>query len=437
MKKLGKSVICCILICIFIFSTSVVLADNKIDGLNSQIKNNQNKIDEVEKKKEEVQEIKEGAVKEVANLDAQIDDYQGQISNLESQISEINKKIEEENKKLEKAQKDYEEQQKTLEERVVALYEAGETNYLDVLLSSSDSLTDFISGYYIISEIAQCDSDLLKDIDKQKTDIENAKKDIENSKQELTNAKNSKQEISNQLQTKKDEKATYVAKLSDEEKKLQSQIDEIKKDNVSIDKQIKAYQAELERQIQEEIKRRKKEEEERKKHQASQNSSGSSSNGSSSSNSSGSSSSSSSSSGSTTSASSSGFISPLPSAYSRVTGTWYYSDGRVHGAVDYGSGGISGQPIYAVADGIVAHTAALSTSYGNYIIIRHYNGLYTLYAHGQAGSIAVSQGQKVKQGQQIMRVGSTGNSSGPHLHFEVRTSPGLYQNRVNPLNYLP
>ena len=67
----------------------------------------------------------------------------------------------------------------------------------------------------------------------------------------------------------------------------------------------------------------------------------------------------------------------------------------------------------------------------------NHDGTYTLYAHGQAGSICVSPGQQVSQGQQIMRVGSTGNSTGPHLHFEVRTSPGGYSNRVNPYNYLP
>ena len=115
----------------------------------------------------------------------------------------------------------------------------------------------------------------------------------------------------------------------------------------------------------------------------------------------------------------------------------YYSSGQYHGAVDFGSGGINGQPVYAVADGVVVTAKALNYSYGNYIIIAHDNGLYTLYAHGQAGSIRVSEYQRVTQGQQIMNVGSTGNSTGPHLHFEVRTSPGLYNNRVNPVNYLP
>ena len=89
-----------------------------------------------------------------------------------------------------------------LEERIVALYEAGDTTYLDILLSS-ESLTDFISSYYIVSEIAQCDLDLLKEIDKQKNEIETAKKEIEESKQTLTTAKASKQQVSTQLKQKR------------------------------------------------------------------------------------------------------------------------------------------------------------------------------------------------------------------------------------------
>ena len=415
MKSLGKKIIGVLLVFIILCSTNISLAVNE-QQLNSQKQSNTEKITEAEAEKEKVQEIKDETVKEVAKLDAQIDEYQSQINSLDTQIEEANNKIADANTKLEKAQNDYEEQQETLEERVVALYEAGETTYLDALLSSSDSITDFISSYYIVAEIAESDIELLNEIDRQKTEIENAKQELENSRNELTSAKESKEQVSSQLQNTKNEKSKYVDQLSEQEKQLQAQIDEIKQANISIDQQIKAYQAELER--------KRKEEEELKKQQSnnSSNNSGSSS---------------SSNSGSSGSSSSSGFIYPVPAAYAKVTTGWYYSDGRLHGASDFGTAGIEGQPVYAVADGIVVLTAALTTSYGNYILIAHDNGLYTLYAHGQAGSIAVSKGQRVKQGQQIMRVGNTGNSFGAHLHFEVRTSPGLYANRKNPINYLP
>ncbi len=409
MKNISKKIIGILLILIIISCTNIAFALDQ-SGLNAQIQqgnqeiqNNKDKIKQTEAEKEKVTELKNETVKQVAELDTKIDEYETQISGLDGQISEANAKIQDTTKKLEQAQKDYENQQKMLEERVVALYEAGETTYLDVLLSSN-SVTDFISSYYIISEIAECDVDLLNKIDKQKTEIENAKRELEESKSKLTSAKTNKQLVAAQLEATKKEKQNTVSKLSEEEQRLQAQIDEIRRDNVAINQKIQAYQAELQRKI-----------EELKRQEQAQNGSSVSVSG----------------------ASSSGFIHPVPSAYSRITTKWYYSNGSVHGAVDYGSGGISGQPVYAVASGVVALTQSLTTSYGNYIIIAHTNGLYTLYAHGQAGSIAVSQGQQVKQGQQIMRVGSTGNSSGPHLHFEVRTYPGGYSNRVNPLNYLP
>ena len=134
--------------------------------------------------------------------------------------------------------------------------------------------------------------------------------------------------------------------------------------------------------------------------------------------------------------SSSGFIRPVK-GYPITTGMYYNSSGKYHGAVDFSGPGIAGKPIYAVADGYVVTTRRLNYSYGNYILIAHYNGLYTLYAHGKPGSIRVSPGQRVVQGQQIMSVGTTGNSTGYHLHFEVRTGNGTFSERVNPMKYLP
>lgn len=414
MKNLGKKTIGVILILILLSTCNISLAlDAEETKLNNEKSSNNAKKEELEAEKNKVTAEKNATVKEVAELDTQINDYESQIQTLDGQISDANAKIQDATAKLNKAQEDYDNQKKMLEERVVALYESGETNYLDVILSAQ-SVTDFISSYYVISEIAECDTELLNEIDKKKNEIESAKKELEESKNQLTSARTNKQLVASKLEASKSEKQNKVNQLSESEQNLQAKIDEIKRDNAAIDQKILAYRAEVQRRLEE---LRKKQQEQNKK----PNSSGGSSN----------------SGGSTSGTSSSGFIHPVPSAYARVTTTWYYSSGAVHGAVDYGPAGINGQPVYAVADGVVSETHALTTSYGNYVIIAHTNGLYTLYAHGQAGSICVSQGQTVKQGQQIMRVGSTGNSSGPHLHFEVRTSPGTYNCRKNPLNYLP
>lgn len=416
MRSFSKKVIALLTILIITLYPTVILAETEND-LNNQKNKNQQQITAAQDKKKEVEEEKNQTISEVNKLTEEITSYQMQISNLESQIDSVNKKIAEETKKLEEAEKKYNEQQETLNTRIVALYEAGETSYLDVLLSSQ-SVTDFISSYYIISEIAECDVDLLDQIDRQKQEITKTKEEIEASKNQLSTAKADKQRVSQTLQAKKNEKNTYVAQLSQEEQKIQQQIEELQQANISIDQKIKQKQAEAQARLAEQ---KRKEEEARRQQNNSNN---------------GSSSSGSSSGGTTSSPSSSGYIYPVPSAYAKITTGWYYSNGSLHGAADFGTAGIAGQPVYAVADGEVILTQALTTSYGNYIIIMHDDGKCTLYAHGQAGSIVVKEGQRVKQGQQIMKVGNTGNSFGAHLHFEVRLSPGLYSNRVDPKNYL-
>ena len=407
MKNIVQKIIVITIISILLLYTNTLIvsnAANEISNYQAEQKQNESKITETQEKMKEVEKIKDETLKEVEKLNVQISDYEGQIETLDEQIVSTNKKIEDAQTKLQKAQKDYENQEKLLKERLVASYEAGETSYLDFLLSS-ESLTDLISNYYLVEEIASYDAELLDKIEKEKKEIEQAKQTLENSKKELATQKASKQSVSLQLKTSKSEKDKYVSQLSEEEKQLQSRIDQLKKDNQSIDAKIRAKQAEIEAAL-------------KRQQEQNRNNSNSGSNNSS----------------SYSGTISSGFIKPVNSY---VTTGMYYSSGAYHGAVDFGAAGVNGMPVYAAADGIVHTTAALTTSYGNYVIIAHYNGLYTLYAHGQAGSICVSEGQEVKKGQQIMRVGSTGNSTGPHLHFEVRKSPGTYSCRVNPLSYLP
>ena len=136
------------------------------------------------------------------------------------------------------------------------------------------------------------------------------------------------------------------------------------------------------------------------------------------------------------------FIRPVSSGYVSANG-YYPSSGKFHGAIDYAVS--TGTVVKAAADGVVMTTANLSTSYGTYVVIRHANGLQSYYAHGTRGSIVVQPGQTVKQGEKIMLSGNTGNSQGPHLHFEVRKSPYNYSysataygqdSRVDPNNYM-
>ena len=419
MKNFLKKIIGITLVIVLTMYTNVSIADNDYTAEQNQKNENSSKIKEIEEREKQIETIKDTTMKEVEKLNYQISQYETQIAEIDEKISQTNTKISETEEKLKKAQENFDKQEQLLKVRLIAAYEAGETSYLDVLLSS-ENLTDFISNYYLVTELATYDADLLAQIEKEKKEIAEAKETLEKSKKELDVQKANKQSVNMQLKTSKNSKTQYVSELNGEQQELQAKIDQLKKDNESLDTKIKAKQAAIAAAL-------KKQEEERKAAEAAK----SSSSGNSSSSSSGSSSGSSSYSGSS---SSSGFIRPVNSY---VTTGMYYSWGGYHGAVDFGAAGVNGMPVKAVADGVVVTVNAWTTSYGNHVIIAHSNGLYTLYAHGQAGSICVSEGQSVKQGQQIMRVGSTGNSTGPHLHFEVRRSPGTYNCRVNPMSYLP
>ena len=404
MKNIVQKIIGLVLIGIMLMYSNASIAANSNDYTEEQNKKKENNalITEIKARETEVEKIKDQTLKEVEKLNIQITQYENEIEGLNTQIEATNKKIEEAEANLKKAEEDFDKQEKALEARLVALYEAGETSYLDFILSS-ESLTDLISNYYLASEIATYDTELLDSIEKEKEKIARAKEDLEVGKRDLVTQKASKQSVTTQLSSTKASKDKYVSELNEEEKQLQAKIAQLKKDNESLDAQIKAKQAAIAAAL-------------KKQQSESSGNSGSSS------------------SSAPVSKSAAGFIKPVNSY---VTTGLYYSSGAYHGAVDFGASGVNGMPVYAVADGVVVTTNAWTTSYGNHVIIAHSSGLYTLYAHGQAGSICVSEGQAVKQGQQIMRVGSTGNSTGPHLHFEVRTSPGTYACRVNPMSYLP
>ena len=387
-------------------SLSYAVSEKDIDNIDNQIEEKKEELNNIQTEKSET-------MKQVEELTSKINDYQAQIDEIDGKITDLNNKIQESETKIQKAQEDYDKQEELLEARLVANYEAGETSFLDVLLSS-DSITDLISNYYLVTEIATNDAELLEKIENEKEEIEKAKQELENSKKELDTSKAEKQGVATQLQNSKAEKDSYVAQLSESEKQTQNEIEEFEADKAAIRKQIQ----------------------EQAKKYNSQNSSGG---------------------GSTkpSSPSASGFIRPV-SGYS-ITCGWYGYSG--HTGADYSGSGIYGKPVLAAKAGVVYVSTTLTgsipnygsdgnyvgsyRSYGEYIIIDHQDGTMTLYAHGKPGSRLVSPGQRVSQGQQIMSVGNTGNVSprpsqsnplnGAHLHVEVWVNG----TPVNPANYLP
>lgn len=409
MKKQSLKVFSILIILIVVLqTTSVFAATNTV--LNSQKSENDKKITEKQSNLEDVKEEKSETQQQVNDLSSKISEYQSQIDELDSKIGDLNSKIEEAQNQLQQKQEDYEKNKKLAEERLVVMQEEGDTSYLDFILKSS-SLTDMISNFYLSSEVANADIELINKIENEKKEVEKAKTELEDSKRDLDTSKAEKQGVSTQLQAAKNEKSAQVAKLSDDQKQIEEELDELQEANKQIQKEINANVAKYQAQI------------------AALNKKNNSSSKNNSSNNSGNSGNSGNYNGG-----GSGVLA-RPVASGSITAGMYYPSGSYHGAIDYGVP--AGTPVYAAADGVVIKTANLTTSYGTYVVIQHANGLQTWYAHGTSGSICVSEGQTVSRGQQIMKSGNSGHSTGAHLHFEVRVAPYNYNTcRVNPTNYM-
>lgn len=128
-----------------------------------------------------------------------------------------------------------------------------------------------------------------------------------------------------------------------------------------------------------------------------------------------------------------GFMWPAPSVHSISSSYGYREGGEFHTGLDIADGNCYGATVVASKSGTVEWAGYDDSGYGNYVIINHGDGYKTLYGH--CSSVSVSQGQKVTQGQTIAAIGSTGQSTGNHLHFEVRTGDER-SDRQNPLNYV-
>ncbi len=387
MKKICLKILITLLAIVVIFSSlSITYAASNISSekseLNQKIKETKEDLNEVNSQKKESQN-------KVNDLSNQISSYETQINSLKSEIETKTNEVNEMQKKLDKLEEEREKNQKLLDERLVTLYESGEVSYMDVLLSSAD-ITEFISNYYMIETLTAADKELIQNLENEKNEIADTQTKLNASLEEIESKKTQLESVQSELSKAKNEEQKKVDNLTQQSEDLEENVEEYEKQMKELDKKEQEQEAQLKSKI-----------------QAAQSAAASSG------------------------TSSSGFIRPVKTG--SITATMYYSSGKYHGAVDFGVP--VGTPVYAAADGVVVTaTWGGSDSYGYYVKIKHYNGLYTLYAH--ASSLVVSAGQVVKQGQLIMYSGNTGNSTGPHCHFEVRVSPGGYSNRVNPLNYL-
>ena len=363
-----KIILTCLLIVVVLVSfTTVVIADDLIDLQNRKNELN-NQITEANEQVENIQIELTDTLKQIDNLDQKIETYQGQVDELNGKLETLQNQIKIAEEKLTNLENNYKIQRKTFQNRIVAQYEAGDVQYLDVLLSSN-TLSEFISNYYLIGEIAKYDRNLLDNIDRQKNEIEKIKTTLTEREKNLKTVKENKEKTATALENAKVIKNSYAKQLTDSEKETQSKIAEYQRELDNLEAQIVSITS---------IK-------------VGEDYVGGE------------------------------FAWPAP-GYSTITSKYgmrvhpILKTHRVHSGTDIAMP--MGAYIIAANDGVVTKAGYSSTGYGNMVLIDHGGGVSTLYGHGS--EILVQTGQTVKRGDIIMKAGSTGWSTGPHLHFEVR-----------------
>lgn len=365
-------------------------AKGKISSIEEEKKKTEQAIKELETLKADTETY-------VRKLDSQLETLNAEVNRLEGNIRDKEKTIEETAVKLDEAGKVEKKQYEAMKKRIKYMYEKGDSSYLDLLLQSK-SMSELLNRAEYISKISEYDRNMLDQYAAVKDGIADDKAQLEKEKAELV-------VLQEQTTSKKNSVEMLVNEKSAELKKVNSQIGTKTAQVEAYEKDIKAQEDKI-KQIEAEIKRQ--EEEARKKAEAA----GQKYN--------------------TVSIGNIKFIWPCPSS-SRITSGFGGRESPTEGAssnhqgIDIGAP--TGSNIVAAADGTVT-ISTYSYSAGNYIMLNHGGGVSTVYMH--CSQLLVSAGDTVKQGQVIAKVGSTGYSTGPHLHFGVRLN-GSY---VNPAKYV-
>ena len=401
-----------------VFATTTAEYDAQISEIKEKQAQNEAEAEELNAQLESLRSETADAQAYQETLVAQIENYQESIDLARERIDELNSSISTLEDEIEKADAEYADTFEQLKVRLNALYTSGgELTTLEILLDST-SLYDFSVRSEAIQGVTRHDKQLMEEIKAYMLQTQEQRDELSVQKEELAEQKKDLESKQSELQVLEEENQRLIEEL---------QLQSAEAENLSAENEAESqdYLAQLDSLIAQRSEQAAREEAERQQALENQQNQGggSSDAGSSSSGSSGSSGSSNDSSVLNTGDLS--FSWPL-AGYGYGSITQYYGNNG-HMGLDIGIP--YGTPIYAAESGQVI-SAEYHWSWGNNVLIWH-NGTYsTRYAH--CSSLAVSAGEYVQKGQVIGYAGSTGNSTGNHLHFEV------YQNgsRVDPLNFV-
>ncbi|MCI8773311.1 MAG: peptidoglycan DD-metalloendopeptidase family protein [Lachnospiraceae bacterium] len=398
LRKMLSIIVCISIIFVFPAETAEAVTNDAIQEKEAEIAEAKKEVEGLKSNLTDIEAVKKELEQSKSDLNAYVEQLDTELSNIQDKISEYNNliaqkeyEIELTTQELNDAVTKQEEQYEAMKKRIKFMYEKGDSLYMELLFSAT-SLSDTINKADYIEALSAYDRDQLAEYVKTRELIELCKAELEAQREVLDEAKIAveAEEVSvNSLIAEKEAQIVSVSEdISTKEAAIKEYEDMIAAENAEI--------MALEKAVAEE-----------KARLAAENANARSYDG-------------------------GIFAHPCP-GYRRLSDDY---GNRIHPTlgVEKFHNGIdlaapSGTPIYAAYDGDVV-AADYSSSMGNYIMINHGNGLYTIYMH--CSTLYVSKGASVFKGQNIAAVGSTGRSTGPHLHFSVR----LNGNYVSPWNYL-
>ena len=333
-----------------------VIAD-QIDQLEDQLAQVQTDKAKALEQKRLLDEQVALITRQIADTDAVLAEYDGLIAAKEAEIADIEAK--------ERAQ--YElfcAQVRSMEER-------GTVSYLSILFDSSE-FTELLDRAMMIGEIMDYNNEIIDLLLDTRAQLQTAKEELEGERADQQAIRDQQAANQAELEVQQAEAAALAQKLIDQESEYEAAVQALEEEDARIEQEMKDAQRQL----------------------AAQNAG---------------------------IVSETGWYWPVPGFYTLTSGFGWrthpvYGTQRYHNGTDIGGAGINGTAIGAAKSGVVT-TSKYSSSYGNYVVVSHSDGYQTLYAH--MSSRAVSEGDIVTQGQTLGYVGTTGVSTGPHLHYEV------------------
>lgn len=385
MKKSMKRLLLVFLILTMVFALGAGVFAAKVDDLKEEKQEIDSQIKDKQEDLESNKDAQNAAQSQLDSINANLDAVQAEITKLydELAVAEENLSRQQEEYTAIKAQLD--ESQKALQSRVNAIYRNGDISYWDVLFSS-ENVQDFISGFIFLTKIVEEDRKIIGSIQENKVLAEEKLHELEVTRNEIVALQAEKEAEEAEYAKQAEAKLALLDTLESEQAALEKEIDEMEAQSGSIASEINSYYASL-------------------------------------------------------SASDPGytytgngiFTWPL-STGSTLTSNYGYrihpisGVRKMHTGVDLAAP--AGTPIVAAESGTVSLVRKLGTGYGWYVVVSHGSNISTLYAH--MSSIIVSEGQAVSRGQKLGGVGTTGSSTGNHLHFEVRVNGS----HVSPWGYI-